>query len=53
MHTHRYNISAAWTGNIGQGTSSYKAYERNYTFEAPKIGAPYQILQCSTGRKGV
>ncbi|MEJ7677746.1 MAG: OsmC family protein [Segetibacter sp.] len=35
MHTHRYNISAAWTGNTGQGTSSYKAYERSHTIEAP------------------
>lgn len=35
MHIHYYNISVAWTGNTGPGTSSYKAYERSHIFEAP------------------
>ena len=34
MCTHHYNVSAAWTGNTGQGTASYKAYERSHKIEA-------------------
>jgi organic hydroperoxide reductase OsmC/OhrA len=29
--THRYHIQVVWTGNKGQGTSNYKAYERSHT----------------------
>ncbi|MGL6338076.1 MAG: OsmC family protein [Waterburya sp.] len=28
--THHYQAQVLWTGNNGQGTSSYKAYDRNY-----------------------
>ena len=31
---HRYNLSVTWTGNKGEGTSNYRAYERSYTIEA-------------------
>ena len=30
---HLYQISLQWTGNIGQGTSNYKAYDRAYEIE--------------------
>lgn len=28
--THHYQVQVSWTGNNGQGTSSYKTYDRNY-----------------------
>jgi len=28
---HKYIVSLAWTGNKGEGTSSYRAYERSHT----------------------
>src|ERR1700744_6360446 len=31
MKAHYYNAVITWTGNNGQGTSSYKAYSRNHT----------------------
>lgn len=30
MKTHNYLIDLKWTGNLGQGTKSYKAYNRNH-----------------------
>lgn len=27
---HFYNITTTWTGNLGQGTKSYRAYSRNH-----------------------
>jgi organic hydroperoxide reductase OsmC/OhrA len=34
MKQHRYNIGVEWTGNLGNGTSHYAAYSRNYSIEA-------------------
>lgn len=31
MKKHTYTASLIWTGNLGEGTSTYKAYKRNYT----------------------
>lgn len=31
MHPHQYTAAFAWTGNLGTGTSAYRAYERNHT----------------------
>ena len=31
MQTHNYPVTVRWTGNKGQGTSSYTAYERSHT----------------------
>ena len=32
MHKqHKYKTSITWTGNLGQGTSHYKGYERSHT----------------------
>lgn len=30
MKTHRYNIKTTWTGNLGEGTRDYKAYDRSH-----------------------
>ena len=30
MRLHRYKTKTTWTGNVGQGTSAYKAYERSH-----------------------
>ena len=31
MKTHRYNLKLNWTGNLGQGTKTYRSYERSYS----------------------
>ena len=31
---HRYSVQVRWTGNLGQGTSSYRAYSRNHEIAA-------------------
>lgn len=31
---HHYQVSVEWTGNKGQGTASYKAYDRDYLISA-------------------
>lgn len=31
MKHHNYKLTVEWTGNIGTGTSNYKAYERSYS----------------------
>jgi len=31
---HRYNLLMQWTGNTGNGTGGYKAYERSHTIQA-------------------
>ena len=36
MKKHNYTIKTTWTGNQGQGTSSYKAYSRNHVIDADK-----------------
>nr|WP_298795159.1 OsmC family protein [uncultured Acetobacter sp.] len=32
---HRYTVTVLWTGNTGQGTRSYRSYERAYDLCAP------------------
>src|SRR5262249_7064633 len=32
---HRYTAAIAWTGNLGTGTSSYRAYDRRYEVHCP------------------
>jgi organic hydroperoxide reductase OsmC/OhrA len=32
--THRYQTTTTWTGNLGTGTSQYKAYSRNHEITA-------------------
>jgi organic hydroperoxide reductase OsmC/OhrA len=30
---HRYSVTVRWTGNLGSGTSSYRAYSRDHDIE--------------------
>lgn len=32
---HRYTATVTWTGNLGEGTRSYKGYLRRYDIECP------------------
>lgn len=32
--THTYQATVTWTGNLGKGTSSYRAYGRDYSISA-------------------
>jgi organic hydroperoxide reductase OsmC/OhrA len=32
---HAYRVGLAWTGNLGQGTSGYRAYARSHEITAP------------------
>jgi organic hydroperoxide reductase OsmC/OhrA len=34
MRTHEYRVTNRWTGNLGSGTSNYKAYSRNHEISA-------------------
>ncbi len=34
MKTHQYALALDWTGNLGQGTSHYRAYSRNHEIRA-------------------
>jgi organic hydroperoxide reductase OsmC/OhrA len=34
-HTHRYEVSVVWTGNLGEGTASYRSYRRDHEVVAP------------------
>ncbi len=33
MKNHHYHLTITWTGNLGEGTKSYKTYERDHTIE--------------------
>jgi hypothetical protein len=41
--THHYRANVVWTGNLGAGTASYRAYDRGYEVrcagKAPIIGS--------------
>ena len=34
LKQHQYSLTVQWTGNKGEGTSSYRAYNRNHTILA-------------------
>lgn len=34
MHQHTYQVTVTWTGNRGEGTASYRAYDRNHEVRA-------------------
>jgi organic hydroperoxide reductase OsmC/OhrA len=40
MSTHRYTVTNRWTGNLGAGTSNYRAYSRNHELSTPAKTAP-------------
>lgn len=35
MTIHYYNVSITWEGNLGEGTTSYKAYQRDFKITHP------------------
>ena len=35
MRTHTFAAMLRWTGNLGTGTSSYRAYGRDYELSGP------------------
>lgn len=37
---HRYRITNRWTGNLGQGTATYRAYGRSYELSSAEKSAP-------------
>jgi organic hydroperoxide reductase OsmC/OhrA len=37
---HRYRIATTWTGNLGTGTSNYRAYGRNHELSGAGKSAP-------------
>lgn len=37
---HHYQTTTTWTGNLGAGTSDYRAYSRNHEIAAPKKAVP-------------
>ena len=39
---HHYHTTTTWTGNLGTGTSQYKAYSRNHEITAAKKSAAIQ-----------
>jgi len=41
--THEYTARVLWTGNRGQGTAGYRAYDRTWNVETP--GKP--VIKCS------
>ncbi|WP_420558598.1 OsmC family protein [Roseovarius sp.] len=43
MDTHDYTAKVVWTGNRGEGTRSYKGYDRTWNIETP--GKP--VVACS------
>ena len=34
---HRYQVSVEWTGNRGEGTSSYRSYDRDHQISAENV----------------
>jgi organic hydroperoxide reductase OsmC/OhrA len=37
---HRYEVSVTWTGNRGDGTTSFRGYDRDHEVTAPRSGKP-------------
>ena len=35
MRQHDYQTTIQWTGNLGEGTKTYRSYKRNFTLTAP------------------
>lgn len=35
MKKHAYEVSVSWVGNLGEGTSSYTTYSRDFAVEVP------------------
>ena len=41
--THQYTSAVKWTGNTGQGTATYKGYERTWDIAVPGK----EVVHCS------
>jgi organic hydroperoxide reductase OsmC/OhrA len=39
-NTHSFAVTTRWTGNLGSGTSGYRAYSRNHEIDGAGKGAP-------------
>ncbi|MBT2531570.1 OsmC family protein [Arthrobacter sp. ISL-48] len=37
MGEHQYSLSVRWTGNLGEGTSSYRGYSRDHDVQIPGL----------------
>jgi organic hydroperoxide reductase OsmC/OhrA len=48
--THRYQTQVLWTGNLGQGTANYRAYERSH--EIVVEGKPFIAGSSDPGFRG-
>ncbi|HPV74791.1 MAG TPA: OsmC family protein, partial [Gemmatimonadaceae bacterium] len=35
MKQHHYSVDVRWTGNLGEGTASYRGYRRSHELSAP------------------
>jgi organic hydroperoxide reductase OsmC/OhrA len=40
MRQHHYAVTNRWTGNLGTGTSNYRAYSRNHELSTPAKSLP-------------
>lgn len=40
VQEHHYVVNVRWTGNLGTGTSAYRAYARSYEIESENPGKP-------------
>jgi len=40
MRQHLYEVTNRWTGNLGTGTSNYRAYSRNHELSTPAKSSP-------------
>lgn len=40
LHEHTFKITAAWTGNKGEGTKNVRTYERSHTVTIDEKYAP-------------
>ena len=39
LDEHRYALTVRWTGNLGEGTASYRGYSRDHEIEIPGLPA--------------
>jgi organic hydroperoxide reductase OsmC/OhrA len=47
---HSYSVSVSWTGNLGQGTSSYRTYARDHEISA--LGKPTVLASSDPSFRG-
>lgn len=41
LDEHRYALTVRWTGNLGEGTASYRGYSRDHDIEIPGLPVLY------------